>query len=145
MDVVWHDRAFGELTTAELYAIVALRERVFVVEQQCLYVDADGIDLYSRHLWGQRGEEIVAYCRIVPPHIKYPETSIGRVLVSSEHRREGLGKQLMQRAITAVGPGPIRIGAQAYLENFYRELGFAPASAPYIDVGIPHLEMVRAA
>jgi ElaA protein len=143
MDVVWHCRSFHELTTVELYAIVSVRERVFVVEQSCLYLDADGIDVQCRHLWGVADTDIAAYCRIVPPGVKYDETSIGRVLVAPEHRGTGLAKQLMQRAIATCGPVPIRIGAQAYLEKFYRDQGFAPASAPYIEVGIAHLEMVR--
>lgn len=143
MTLSWHIRGFDELTVAQLYAIVALRERVFVVEQGCLYVDADGVDRRARHLWAEAGGELAAYCRIVPAGAKYDEASIGRVIVSREHRGGGLGKQLMQRAIAAIGTAPIRIGAQSYLEQFYRDLGFVPASEPYVEVGIPHVEMLR--
>lgn len=143
MDLVWHDRAFSQLTVAELYAIVGLRERVFVVEQECLYVDADGVDVHARHVWATAGGEIAAYCRLVPAGVKYDETSIGRVIVAPAHRGSGLGKHLMQRALAAAGPVAIRIGAQAYLEAFYRGLGFEPASSPYVEVGIPHVEMLR--
>lgn len=144
MNLSWHVRRFDELTVAQLYAIVALRERVFVVEQGCMYLDADGKDLCARHLWAEAGGELVAYCRIIPAGEKYDEVSIGRVIVSHAHRGSGLGKQLMQRAFAAIGPAAIRIGAQSYLETFYRDLGFVPASEPYVEVGIPHLEMLRA-
>jgi len=149
VDLVWHDRAFGDLTVAELYAIVMLRERVFVVEQACVYLDADGVDPVSRHLWAARGDErsdeIVAYCRIVPAGVKYAEPSIGRVITAQTVRGMGLGKALMQRAIAAVGGGAIRIGAQAHLEKFYGDLGFARASEPYDEDGILHVEMLRRA
>jgi ElaA protein len=144
VDLVWHDRAFADLTVGELYAIVQLREQVFVVEQACVYLDADGTDPVSRHVWAARGDAIVAYCRIVPAGVKYAEPSIGRVITAPAARGTGLGKQLMQRAIAAVGSA-IRIGAQAHLEAFYNELGFVRVSEPYDEDGIPHLEMLRPA
>lgn len=144
MTLRWHDRTFSALTVAELYAITALRERVFVVEQNCVYLDADGADPACRHLWAAAADVIVAYCRIVPVGLKFPEASIGRVTTAAEVRGTGMGKALMTRAIAACGPGPIRIGAQAHLQRFYADLGFAPASAPYDEDGIPHIEMLRA-
>ena len=143
MDLVWHDRAFAELTLAELYAIIALREQVFVVEQACAYLDADGLDPVSRHLWAARGDAIAAYLRIVPAGAKFAEPSIGRVIVAPGERGTGLGRALMARGIAAVGGGPIRIGAQAHLERFYGELGFRRASDVYDEDGIPHLDMLR--
>jgi len=141
----WHDRAFAELTVRELYSITALRERVFVVEQNCVYLDADGADPQCRHLWAEdETRAIHAYCRLVPAGVKFPEASIGRVITASEARGQGLGKELMERAIAALGAIPIRIGAQAHLEKFYGELGFVRASAPYDEDGIPHIEMLRA-
>jgi len=143
----WHERSFADLKTAQLYAIVALRERVFVVEQNCVYLDADGLDLRSRHMWAEREDKIEAYLRIVPAGAKYPEISIGRVVVAPEARGTGLGRDLMRRGISAANGThePIRIGAQAHLEKFYVELGFAIASSPYLEDGIPHVEMVRPA
>lgn len=143
MTLGWHDRAFDELTTRELYAIVQLRERVFVVEQTCAYLDADGVDLVSRHLWAEDGGALRAYLRIVPAGVKFPEISIGRVITAPEARGTGLGKELMRRGIAACGAVPIRIGAQAHLEKFYSELGFVRASEPYDEDGIPHIEMLR--
>src|SRR3954469_7702247 len=91
--VEWYERAFAELTTSELYAIVAVRERVFVVEQRCFYQDADGLDPQCRHLWATDGDAIVAYLRIVPAGVKYEEVAIGRVLVAPELRGTGLGRE----------------------------------------------------
>jgi ElaA protein len=141
----WHDKAFAELTVHELYAITALRERVFVVEQNCPYLDADGLDQRSRHLWGAEGADAIrAYCRIVPAGDKFAEISIGRVITAPEARGTGLGRELMRRGIAACGSQPIRIGAQAHLERFYNELGFVRASDVYDEDGIPHIEMLRA-
>ena len=140
----WHDRAFAELTTAELYAIVALRERVFIVEQNCAYLDADGHDPESRHLWAAIDDGAPrAYLRIVPAGVKFAEISIGRVVTATAARGTGLGRELMTRGLAACGRRPIRIGAQAHLERFYGGLGFVRASAVYIEDGIPHIEMLR--
>jgi ElaA protein len=142
--MIWQIKWFEELTLLELYAITALRERVFIVEQKCPYVDADGVDPRCRHMWGEVDNAIHAYCRIVPAGAKFKEISIGRVITAPEARGTGLGKDLMKRGIAACGAGPIRIGAQAHLEKFYGELGFVRASEPYDEDGIPHIEMLRA-
>ena len=143
MDLIWHVRTFAELTVSELYAIMELRQRVFVVEQKCVYQDADGVDPVSRHVWAQSGDAIAAYLRIVPAGVKFAELSIGRVITSPDFRGSGLGRELMKRGIAAAGAGPIRIGAQAHLEKFYTELGFVKAGEPYDEDGIPHIEMLR--
>lgn len=140
----WHDKAFAALTTAELYAILALRARVFVIEQNCVYNDVDGKDPVCRHIWAAQDGAIAAYLRIVPPGVSFAEVAIGRVVTAPEARRGGLGKELMQRGIAACGAQPIRVGAQCYLERFYNELGFVRAGADYVEDGIPHLEMLRA-
>lgn len=143
MELVWHERAFAELTVEELYSIIALREQVFVVEQACAYQDADGHDRVCRHLWAEQNGALRAYLRIVPAGTTWPEVSIGRVIVAPEARGTGLGRELMQRGLAAVGAVPVRIGAQAHLEKFYGELGFVRASDVYDEDGIPHVEMVR--
>jgi ElaA protein len=143
VDLTWHDRAFDELTRDELYAIIALREQVFVVEQRCAYLDADGVDRDCRHLWAQDGGEIVAYLRLIPPGIKYDEAAIGRVIVAQRMRGTGLGKELMRRGLAAAGAVPVRLGAQAHLERFYTELGFRRVSDVYDEDGIPHIQMLR--
>jgi ElaA protein len=146
VQLTWHERSFDALTAAQLYAIVALRQQVFVVEQRCMYLDADGVDPVCRHLWACAGPtEIHAYLRIVPPGVKFAELSIGRVLTAPPVRGTGLGRELMKHGIAAAGNVPIRIGAQAHLERFYGELGFARASEVYDEDGIPHVEMLRPA
>ncbi len=143
MTLTWYLRACHELTLDQLYAIVALRERVFVVEQHCPYQDADGYDQASRHLWAEREGAIVAYLRVVPAGTRFPELSIGRVITAPEARGTGLGRELMRRGIEAAGGVPIRIGAQAHLEKFYSELGFVRSSEIYDEDGIPHVYMIR--
>jgi ElaA protein len=149
--LTWHCSAFDELSTRELYAILKARQAVFVVEQNCPFLDADDLDQHCRHLsgWHPPGDAsaLAAYARLVPPRLKYVEPSIGRVITSPEFRGQGLGKALMQRAVQAMDqlyPGlAIRIGAQQYLERFYSGFGFVTASPTYIEDGIPHVEMVR--
>lgn len=148
MELRWYDRAFAELSAAELYAIVELRERVFVVEQTCVYLDADGADPACRHLWAQAGQPgqaraIRAYLRIIPAGVKFAEVSLGRIVTAPEARGTGLGRMLVARGLAAVGAVPVRIGAQAYLERFYSELGFHRTSERYLEDGIPHVEMLR--
>jgi ElaA protein len=137
--LAWHDRAFGELTAAELYAILELRARVFVVEQKCAYLDPDGLDRTARHVWGARDGEIVAYARILPA-----PTRIGRVVTAPEVRGTGVGRELMRRAIATI-TGPIRLSAQAHLERFYNDFGFVRVGDPYDEDGIPHIGMIKPA
>ena len=148
-DIAWSWRAFAALTPAALYGVMALRQRVFVVEQACVYLDADGLDDRCRHCLGEVGGVLVAYARLLPPGLKYAEPSIGRVVTAPEARRRRLGWELMRRALDEAArlyPGqPVRIGAQAYLERFYRGLGFVPVGAPYDEDGIAHVEMLRTA
>ncbi len=145
MQVRWHVREFAQLTAAELYAITSLRERVFVVEQNCIYLDADGFDPIARHMWAEDGAKLRAYLRILPAGTKFADVSIGRVVTDPEVRGTGLGKELMRRGLAAAGPVPVRIGAQAHLERFYGELGFVRSSDVYDEDGIPHIEMLRPA
>jgi ElaA protein len=141
--VDWFERAFKELTLDELYAIIGLRERVFVVEQKCAYLDADGLDPQCRHLWAAKQGEIIAYLRFIPAGVKYDEAAIGRVIVAAQARGTGLGKELMRRGLALAGTAPVRLGAQAHLERFYGELGFRRVSDVYDEDGIPHIEMLR--
>jgi len=139
----WSERAFAELSPRELYAIIALRERVFVVEQRCTYLDADGVDPACRHLWCAEGDRVLAYCRLVPAGLKFPEVSIGRVITAPEARRTGLGRELVRRALDRLGPVPIRIAAQVYLERFYGDFGFVRVGEGYLEDDIPHVDMLR--
>ncbi|MDO8270987.1 MAG: GNAT family N-acetyltransferase [Gammaproteobacteria bacterium] len=149
----WFNKTFAALGTEELYQIVQLRQQVFVVEQNCVYLDADGYDRAALHLFAVQQGCVVAYCRLLPPGLKYQEASIGRVCTALEKRGSGLGRELMQRALTLVSESyaaesvrvDIRISAQLYLQNFYSSLGFTAVSAPYDEDGIPHIEMLCSA
>jgi len=139
---------FQELSVDELYAIMRLRQEVFVVEQNCPYLDADGKDPLSYHVLGKNAEgALVCYTRLLPEGVSYEGfCSIGRVINALSVRRQGHGKKLMEvsiREIRALFPGtPIKIGAQAYLKSFYELLGFVDLNQPYLEDGIPHLKMV---
>ena len=145
--MTWLLKSFTELTSAELYRIIQLRNEVFVVEQNCPYQDADNKDPECLHLMGLDQDKLLAYTRIVPPGLSYKEPSIGRVVTSPSARRTGLGKELMQRTIAEVnkryGNIPIRIGAQFYLISFYGSLGFKEVGEIYYEDGIKHIEMVK--
>jgi ElaA protein len=138
---------FDRLTGRQVHDVLQLRQRVFVVEQTCPYLDADGADPRCWHGLGVKDGMLVATARIAPPGLKYVEPAIGRVVTAPEVRRHGYGRELMLSAIAQVKrlyPGqPIRLGAQRYLERFYASLGFLPASEPYDEDGIPHIEMRR--
>lgn len=145
--MVWQFLRFEELTTDRLYQILKIRQEVFAVEQNCVYLDVDGRDLDSLHVFASVDDELMAYCRVLPPGLKYPEVSIGRVLTASAARGSGAGRALMDYALTVcteLYPGRgIRISAQLYLEEFYRSFGFVSCSAPYDEDGIPHVEMLK--
>lgn len=146
MELKWTFKSFTELTAAELYAVMQLRNEVFVVEQNCVYQDADGKDQQSWHLMGWHHEELVAYTRIIPPGVSYTEASIGRVVSSPKYRRHGVGIKLMKESIFRVfsqfGCTKVKIGAQVYLTKFYQSFGFIQSSDEYLEDGIPHIEMI---
>jgi len=143
----WVFKSFAELTVNELYAIMRLRQEVFIVEQNCPYLDADGKDMKSHHLMGYLGLDLVAYSRLVKPGVSYSEVSIGRVVSSTKHRKRSFGRELMTESIRQIeqlyGPVAIRIGAQQYLQKFYEGFGFVRLGEPYLEDDIPHIIMVR--
>ncbi|MBC7935537.1 MAG: GNAT family N-acetyltransferase [Rhizobacter sp.] len=145
--ITWTCKIMNELTSSELYTILKLRSEVFVVEQNCVYLDIDGKDMDAYHLCGWLNNELlVAYARLLAPGVSYTEASIGRVVTHPSHRQDGYGKKLMYKAIentlTIFNTAAIKIGAQQYLLKFYSSLGFIVSSDPYIEDGIPHVEML---
>ncbi|MDB5249336.1 MAG: family N-acetyltransferase [Segetibacter sp.] len=146
-DIIWKCVFFDALTPYELYEILKLRNEVFVVEQNCVFQDADDKDQQCYHLMGFAGNELAAYARLVPPGVSYAFISIGRVVTSAKFRRCGAGKRLMQQAIdtcfSLFGIQKIKIGAQLYLKNFYEGFGFRQHSEMYLEDDIPHIEMLR--
>jgi len=144
--ITFIQKHFNDLTPHELYAIIRLRNEVFVVEQNCVFQDADDKDQQSYHLMGWDNGKLLAYTRLVPPGVAYEEASIGRVVTSPSARGTGLGRELMVQSIKACkeqfNVTVIRIGAQLYLEQFYRSLGFIPKGETYLEDGIVHVEML---
>jgi ElaA protein len=142
----WKCKHFKELTGYELYRIMRLRSEVFVVEQHCIFLDADNKDQQCYHLCGWNNQTLVAYARLVPANISYDEPSIGRVVTSPEYRRSGAGRMLMQKAIEEslliFDKKNIKIGAQLYLKKFYESLGFRQCSEIYLEDNIEHIEML---
>ena len=139
---------FDRLSGREVHDLLQLRSRVFVVEQTCAFLDADGLDLKCWHgLVRDAAGVLVATARIVPPGVSYEEPAIGRVASAPEARRTGAGRALMTSAVEQVRrlyPGQsIKIGAQRYLEKFYRSFGFEQVGEPYDEDGIPHIHMLR--
>ena len=145
--VVWKVQSFDQLSIHQFYEILKIRQAVFVVEQNCPYLDADGYDEQAFHLWGAINGEIVAYCRIFAPDIKYPEASIGRVLTHPNYRSRSYGKTMLRIAIeilaTRYPKQGIKISAQDYLLHFYHSFGFAETGLKYLEDDIPHSEMLR--
>lgn len=145
----WRLCRFEVLDVFELAAIYRARQEVFSVEQNCAYLDVDGLDLDCHHLaaWGPDRAVPLAYARIVDPGFKYAEPSIGRVLTTAAARGTGLGRELVRRAVAhcvEAFPGQgIRISAQTRLCAFYAEAGFNATGEPYLEDAISHTEMVR--
>jgi len=141
-------RSFQELDTRSLYAVLAVRAQVFVVEQRCQYLDPDGKDAVAQHLLGFQADTLVTYLRILPAGVSFPEVGIGRVLTLPEVRGQGVGRALMLDAMQRLfirGPIPVSLSAQAQLEGWYASMGFVATSGLYDDAGIPHVSMRRPA
>lgn len=144
----WISKPHAELTLAELYAILRLRSEVFVVEQDCVFLDLDGKDLQGQteHLMAWENGALLAYCRLLEPALNDGQAIIGRVITAPAARGTGLGHELMRRAkdeVARLWPGqPVYLGAQARLRGYYAGHGFVPVTEEYIEDGIPHVGML---
>ncbi|WP_434799544.1 GNAT family N-acetyltransferase [Terrisporobacter vanillatitrophus] len=142
----WKIKKFNELNVEEIYKILALRNEVFIVEQECPYLDCDDKDLNSYHLFSEENGEIVAYLRILEKGVSYDEISIGRVAVKKSYRGKGISRKMMLKAIEFIennlAEDAIKIQAQSYLLNFYSSLGFKAVSQEYLEDNIPHIDML---
>lgn len=144
----WATKAFAELSLDELYKILQLRQEVFILEQACVYSDLDNKDQQSYHVMAWSGGTLAAYTRLLPYGLSYADAmSIGRVVIAPGFRGKGLGYELMNRSMAGLyglyGKKAIKIGAQQHLKSFYNRLAFEQTSAPYMDAGIPHIEMTH--
>ncbi len=147
MALYWDIIPFDQFDIKELYEVLQLRQTVFVVEQDCPYLDNDNYDLKAYHMMGRTEQgELLAYCRILQPGHYYAETSIGRVVTAQAARGTGAGKDLMKIAVQACESlfpeKNIRIMAQVYLLKFYTELGFVEEGDIFLEDGIEHIEML---
>jgi len=145
LKIHWTIQLFSQLTVDELYAIIRLRNEVFVVEQNCVFQDADDHDQLSYHICGWQDEKLAAYARLIPAGEIYAQPSIGRVATAGFARRQKLGRELMENAISfshkTFNGMDIVIGAQIYLRSFYESFGFKKISAIYLEDGIEHIKM----
>jgi len=145
MNLQWHILAFPELDAQCLYAILRLRQQVFVVEQACAFLDADNLDQQADHMFCRRDGTLLAYQRCLAPDLVYPESSLGRIVVDPSMRGLQLGQELVRRGINynlTRWPGrDIRINAQARLQTFYADLGFVAEGDEYIEDNIVHRQM----
>jgi ElaA protein len=137
-----HVSSFADLPGTTLYALLKLRVDVFVVEQKCPYPELDGRDTEpaTRHVWLARGDEILAYLRILDDG---DTARIGRVVTAASARKGGHGGRLMEHALTVIGDRPAVLDAQAHLTGFYARFGFEPAGPSFVEDGIPHVPMAR--
>ncbi|MET4730329.1 ElaA protein [Lysobacter enzymogenes] len=148
--VSWQAKRYADLSLDELYELLRLRSQVFVIEQNCVYLDPDDKDRHPEavHLMGRAADgRLAAYLRILPPGLSYPQVSFGRVLTAAEFRGQRLGGPLLEAALIEIQrrwPGTdIQIGAQSHLQTYYGRYGFEPSSEPYVEDGIPHIDLLR--
>jgi len=146
-NLTWTCKHFDELSVHELYAILRLRSEVFVVEQNCVFLEMDNKDQECFHLMGLNGDLLAAYARLVPKNVTFSYISIGRIVTSPAFRRKGAGKDLLAKSIDyceqLFGRQPIKIGAQLYLKQFYEQFGFKQTGDVYLEDGIDHIHMIR--
>ena len=148
--LVWDIHAFQQLSASQLFDFLQLRLDVFVVEQHCAYPELDEYDRHpeTRHLSGRNESgHVIAYARLLPPGLRYPEVNIGRFVVRADSRKQGVGHQLLKTALQEISrcwsQTSIKISAQEYLQAFYSQYGFIRVSEVYLEDGIPHVEMVK--
>jgi ElaA protein len=147
MKIHWKCKRFEDIPGDEMHAILALRQQVFIVEQKCVYQDADALDTCSWHLLG-RGMDggIAAYGRVNVPGSRYRQPSFGRILTRRDVRGLGVGREVVRRCLEICQNHypdlGVRISAQTYLIKFYRDFGFRKIGEPYDDEGVEHIDMV---
>ena len=145
MAIQWKIKLFEALSVNELYDLLKLRSEIFVVEQNCVYLDLDGKDKVALHLFAEFEGKVVAHARLFKPGISFDNASIGRVVV--DYRDRKWGHDLMREAIAGIaqhyGESKITIGAQLYLKKFYESHGFVQSSEMYLEDDIPHIEMKK--
>ena len=140
---IWHD--FNSISKVELYDVLSLRQRVFIIEQDCFYEDLDYSDQDANHLLLYKDNKLIAYSRVFPPGIKYDAASIGRIVTDLDYRGRGYGKIITQESIQFLKnnfpESDISISAQYRLVDFYENLGFEREGNVYLEDDIDHIKM----
>ena len=140
-------KEFNQLSTTELYSILKIRQEVFIIEQNCNYLDCDGLDLKAIHMSLNRGGELIAYLRMIKPNILSENIVLGRILVSINERNKNIGKEMMLQVINFLEKQypnlSIEMSAQSYLIDFYNQFGFNIIGEEYLDDNIPHMKMIK--
>ena len=143
-ELIWHD--FESISKEQLYDILSLRQRVFIIEQDCFYEDLDYSDKDAHHLLLYKEERLIGYARVFPPGIKYQTASIGRIVIELDQRGEGFGKMITDESINYIRKNfpksNVSISAQYRLVNFYKDLGFESVGDVYLEDGIDHIKMI---
>ena len=144
--IEWRWRRLDEFDSRSLYQMLALRQRIFVIEQRCIYLDTDGLDGDTEHLTGHDGDHLACCLRMMPPGLRGRAAAIGRVAVDRAYRGQGLAREMMGLALARIqqrhAPVPVRLAAQEHLGGFYASLGFEAVSQPYDEDGIAHVDML---
>lgn len=139
--------SFSQLKLEQLYSILALRAEIFVVEQQCPYLDPDGKDFFAIHLLGMYQSKLTSYLRLFPPNDIDHEVVFGRVITARSARGQGYGRTLMKELLNYCGHHfkgiPIKCSAQHYLIKFYESFGFESYGKVYMEDNIPHIAMQK--
>lgn len=150
LNLDWRWKPFSELTSIEVYIMLAARSDVFVMEQNCVYADIDGLDITAWHLMAYDGAALACYLRVLLPDASNGDADIriGRVLTTQDFRGIGLGQRMLEQVLVHIEqqwPGePIRLHAQAHLQRFYGAFGFDPISDIHMEDDIPHIWMRKA-
>lgn len=146
MKLIWECKRFPNIPLKQFYRILRARQEVFILEQNCNYLDCDGKDKKSYHMLAYKKQDVAAYMRILPPGLSYKEASMGRILTTKKYRGKGIGKELMERGLAfskeKLKYRFIRMSAQSYLVPFYSNFGFQITGKEYLEDNIPHTEMI---
>ncbi len=140
---IWH--SFDSISKEQLYDVLSLRQRVFIIEQDCFYEDLDYSDQDANHLLLYRDNKLIGYSRVFSPGIKYDAASIGRIVTDLDYRGKGYGRSITQESIKFLKnnypESDISISAQYRLVDFYENIGFEREGSVYLEDDIDHIKM----
>jgi len=140
-------KEFNDLSVQELYSILKIRQEVFIIEQNCNYLDCDNLDLNATHIYIKEDLKLIAYLRIIKPNIVSKNTILGRILVDNGRRKQNIGKKIISYAIKLIKHNypnvSIEMSAQAYLIDFYNQFGFNISGKEYLEDDILHIKMIK--